>query len=119
VILLEFDTDAFWVKDFAHRVLFSEPNCTGVPYIPKIQNADGGLLTMRGTNYAVGPNGVIYRTIRGQAQEDIVAGSEFLSGHFSTFAAGFCHSSASSEFNVIEAVPVMDLSGLVPPFYVE
>ena len=70
---------------------------------------------MRGTSYARGPNAVIYRTIRGGTTlVDVPSGSRF-----DSTSTPRCRNNSILVSDVIEAIPVLDLSNLVPPFTVE
>jgi hypothetical protein len=117
--LVQFGRDWFRPRD-CQRLYFTGPNCTGVPYmLPEdIENSEG-IPLMRETAYARGPNALIYRTTRGQAQEDnLIFPSVYMTDPGWTFPA--CHDHQGGPYdNVMQAIPVLDLSALVPPFRVE
>jgi len=114
---VQFGKDTFWMKDVS-ELYFSASGCTGIPYIRATEEATAapGVVRMRGTSYARGPNAVIYRFTQGGTQTSFpFGGSKFLPGDSSFF---YC-SQLNGTYGLVEAIPVMDLSHLVPPFTVE
>ena len=114
--LVLFGKDWFSTQDRS-ELYFSGQDCTGIAYLVT-PTGIAGLPGMRGTVFARGPEKTIYRTIIGGTSANISYQSIYISFNF-VAPYGQCINIPNNIYNLVEAVPVMDLSYLIAPFTIE